>query len=252
MPSNVSSSPDQRTLWLLGVRIHSFTRAEALARLADFAARDRLRHVVTVNPEFLVLAGGHPEFRATLNQADLAVADGVGVVLASWLLGTPLPARLTGVDLADELAGLAAARGYGVYLLGAAPGVAQQAAEALRQRHPGLVISGAYAGAPGPDEEEALVERINAAGPRILLVAFGSPQQELWIARQRERLQVAVAIGVGGAFDFFSGKVRRAPRWMRALGLEWLYRLLREPWRWRRMLRLPVFAVRVLLQRLRG
>lgn len=252
MPPNVSSSPGQRTLSLLGVRIHSVTRAEALARLADFAATGPLHHVVTVNPEFLVIAGERPEFRATLNHAELAVADGVGLVLASWLLGMPLPTRLAGVDLADELVGLAAARGYGVFLLGAAPGVAQQAAEALRKRHPRLIISGAYAGSPEPGEEQALVARINAASPHVLLVAFGSPQQELWIARQRGRLQVAVAMGVGGAFDFLSGRVRRAPRWMRALGLEWLYRLLREPWRWRRMLRLPVFAGRVLLQRLRG
>ncbi|MGZ3584431.1 MAG: WecB/TagA/CpsF family glycosyltransferase, partial [Ktedonobacterales bacterium] len=174
------------------------------------------------------------------------VADGAGVVWAARLGGATLRGRVTGIDLLDACAQVAAERGYRLFLLGAAEGVARQAAERLEARYPGLRIAGTFAGSPAAAEQGDICAHIREAGGDIVFVAYGAPAQELWIARTRGDLGAAVAIGVGGAFDFVAGRVPRAPSWMRHLGLEWLYRLWREPWRWRRMLALPRFAVAVL------
>ena len=144
------------------------------------------------------------------------------------------------------LAGLCARRGWSVFLLGARPGVAEEAARRLVSQEPGLVVAGTHAGSPGPEEDEASVALVRAARPAVLLVAYGHPQQELWIARNRDRLGVPLALGVGGAFDYLAGRVRRAPGWMRQAGLEWLFRLVRQPWRVKRMAVLPIFAVEVM------
>ncbi len=141
---------------------------------------------------------------------------------------------------------LCAANGYRLYLLGAAHGVAEEAAARLRELAPDVQIAGTYAGSPSSTEEDEIIGRINAAHADILCVAYGAPAQDLWIQRNLARLPVALAMGVGGTFDFLSGRQRRAPRFIQRLGLEWLYRLYREPWRWRRMLALPQFALQVL------
>jgi N-acetylglucosaminyldiphosphoundecaprenol N-acetyl-beta-D-mannosaminyltransferase len=141
-----------------------------------------------------------------------------------------------------------ATHGYRLFLLGAAPGVAETAGQRLQELAPGLVIAGTYAGSPGPSEEYEIIERLRAAQADVLCVAYGAPAQELWIYRNLARLPVAVAMGVGGAFDFITGRQQRAPVRMQKLGLEWLYRLYRQPWRWRRMLALPHFALKVLLR----
>lgn len=202
--------------------------------------------VVTLNPEMVMAAQHDAELREAILRADLVVADGAGVVWAAWLAGATLRGRVTGVDLLDVCAQVAAERGYRLFLLGAAEGVARQAAERLEARYPDLYIVGAFAGSPAAAEQSEICARIREAGADIVFVAYGAPAQELWIARTRGDLGAAVAIGVGGAFDFVAGRVSRAPSWMRRLGLEWLYRLWREPWRWRRMLALPRFAVAVL------
>jgi N-acetylglucosaminyldiphosphoundecaprenol N-acetyl-beta-D-mannosaminyltransferase len=147
-----------------------------------------------------------------------------------------------------ELAKLCASHGYRMYLLGAAPGVAESAGARLQELAPGVSIVGSYAGSPAVAEEHEIIERIRVSEAEVLCVAYGAPAQDLWIQRNLERLPVALAMGVGGSFDFLAGRQRRAPRWMRKLGLEWLYRLYREPWRWRRMLALPQFAIQVILK----
>ena len=139
------------------------------------------------------------------------------------------------MDLAARLAALAAARGYRLFLLGAAPGVAERAAAAYTAANPGLIVAGTYAGSPAPDEEDAIIARVRAASPHILLVAYGAPAQDKWIARNLERLGVPVAMGVGGVLDYVAGVVPYAPAWLRRIGLEWLYRLVRQPWRRRRV-----------------
>lgn len=236
---------------ILGVGIHDVTEEEAVGWVERFIQESGPHQVVTVNPEFVIEARRNAAFRRVLNEADLAVPDGVGILWAGRLLGRPFRGRVPGVELVLRLAERAAEQGYRLFLLGAAPGVAEEAAARLRERYPGLTIAGTYAGSPDPAEEEEIGARIRAASPHILLVAYGAPRQDLWLKRNLPRLGVAVGIGVGGTLDYISGRVRRAPAWMRRYGLEWLYRLFRQPWRWRRMLSLPAFAALVLAEALR-
>jgi N-acetylglucosaminyldiphosphoundecaprenol N-acetyl-beta-D-mannosaminyltransferase len=231
---------------ILGIGVDAVSIAEAVDTLARFAASGRFHHAVTVNPEFIMAARADAAFAAVLNGADLAVPDGVGLLWAARRQGTPLPERVAGVDVVERLAEEAARRGLRLFLLGAQPGVAAEAGAVLSRRYPGLNIVGAFAGSPALAEESAIVERVQAAQPHVLFVAYGAPQQDVWIARNRRRLPVGLALGVGGAFDFISGRAQRAPQWMRRWGLEWLHRLLRQPWRWRRMLALPRFVLAVL------
>ena len=210
------------------------------------------RQIVTLNPEMVMAARGDATLRSVIQSAALVVPDGIGIVLASRLLGGSLSERVTGVDLIERLAPLAAARGYRLFLLGGAPGIAHEAARRLQARAPGLVVTGFHGDSPNPGDAAAILAAIREAQPDLLCVAFGSPTQEHWIAEHREELDVTVAIGVGGALDFIAGAVKRAPRWMRAAGVEWLYRLARQPWRWRRMRALPRFAVEIGRIRARG
>ena len=236
----------RQCLRILGIRIDDVTMDEAVERLAAFAASGVCHHAVTVNPEFIMEAQKNAAFAAILNAADLALPDGIGLVWAARWRGRPLRERVAGVDMVERLAAVAAQRGLRLFLLGAAPGVAEEAAAILAARYAGLVIAGTYAGSPRPEDDEAALSRIVSARPHILLVAYGAPRQDEWIERLRARLPVGVAMGIGGAFDFISGRRRRAPVWLQRLGLEWLHRLYMEPWRWRRMLALPGFVWAVL------
>jgi N-acetylglucosaminyldiphosphoundecaprenol N-acetyl-beta-D-mannosaminyltransferase len=233
-------------LAFLGVRVDDVTIDEALSAIARFVEEGQPCQVATVNPEFVMAAQRNPEFKMVLNAADLCVPDGVGIEWGSRLLRRPLRGRVPGVDLVWRLAGLAAERGWSIFLLGGFHGVGRKTAERLRQRYPRLRVAGAYEGHP---QDDLAVERVRAVRPDILLVAYGAPAQDLWIARHKDALRVPVSIGVGGSFDFIAGRARRAPVWLRRLGLEWLHRLAKEPWRWRRMLALPRFAILVLRQR---
>lgn len=257
MPTHLSIVPGQmpESVFILGVRVDRISQARALDQIMQMVARRRAsenripcQQVVTVNPEFVMAAQRDAAFRQAINAAALVVADGVGVVWAARLLKAPIPERITGVDTLVALAGRCAAVGYRIYLLGAVPGVAEETAARLRQLAPALQIAGTYAGSPASAEEEEIIERVRAAQTDILCVAYGAPAQDLWIYRNLLRLPAALAIGVGGAYDFISGRQRRAPRLMRRLGIEWLYRLYREPWRWRRMLALPRFAYNVIVK----
>jgi N-acetylglucosaminyldiphosphoundecaprenol N-acetyl-beta-D-mannosaminyltransferase len=245
-----AGSPTDRRLHVLGIPIDAATFDSLLEAIAGWiAAGDRPHQICTVSPEFVMIAQDDPDFMQVLRAADLCVADGVGLLFAARYLGHPLPERVTGSDGVPLIAERAARDGWKLFLLGAEPGVAEQAAARLVERYPGLQVMGTYAGRPSPDEEEEIAERVNASGADILLVAYGAPRQDLWIARNRARLKVHVAIGVGGTFDFIAGVVPRAPRWMRRVALEWLYRLYKQPSRWRRMLRLPRFVWAVLRHR---
>lgn len=242
------------SVYVLGVRVDRLSQQQALISIDQLITLYRqnssltCQQVVTVNPEFVMAAQHNTTFRQYINQAAIVVPDGTGVVWATRYLRLPAPERVTGTDMLPELARLCAQKGYRLYLLGAAPGVAEMAAERLQTLAPGLQIAGTYAGSPDPSEEDAIIERIRSAQADVLCVAYGAPAQELWIGRNLTRLHVAVAMGVGGAFDFLSGRQVRAPRLMQRAGLEWLYRLYREPRRWRRMLALPKFAILVMLK----
>jgi len=239
-----------KSVVLLGVRVDDVTSEEALAIIEGFIQEGTPHQVVTVNPEFVMAAQRDEEFRRVLNAAHLALPDGIGLVWASRLLGRPLRERVAGSDLVPKIAALAAERGYRLFLLGAAEGVADEAARRLREQNPGLVVAGTYAGSPAVEEEDEIVALVREARPHVLFVAYGAPQQDKWIARNLERLGVPVCMGVGGALDFIAGVVKRAPLWVQRLGLEWLHRLLHQPWRWRRQLALVKFAGLVLRERL--
>jgi len=217
----------------------------AVERVSRMVAAGGHHHIVTVNPEFLVMARYHLPFRAVLQQAALATADGAGVVLAARLHGTPLRGRVTGSDLVVALAQRAAREGWRVFLLGAAPGVAELAAAALCVMAPNLKVVGTFAGTPHERDAKEILARLAHARPDLLFVAYGAPSQDLWLAHYLGQTTAAVGIGVGGAFDFLAGRTPRAPLIMRQCGLEWLYRLWRQPWRARRMLALPAFAALV-------
>jgi N-acetylglucosaminyldiphosphoundecaprenol N-acetyl-beta-D-mannosaminyltransferase len=253
--AHADPSDPRPSVSVLGVRVDRLTQREVLAyaeqTLATYTRsqpHSPCQQIITINPEFVMTARHNPTFRQCINQSALVMPDGIGVVLAARYLGKPTPERVTGVDTLIELARLCATHGYRIYLLGAAPGVAELAAEKLQQLAPGLLIAGSYAGSPAVAEEDAIIERVRAAQTDLLCVAYGAPAQDLWIYRNLARLPVALAMGVGGSFDFLTGRQRRAPRLMQKLGLEWLYRLYREPWRWRRMLALPRFAILVLFK----
>lgn len=230
---------------ILGVPVDAVTEAEAVEWVGAAVADRRPRQVATVNPEFVMRARQDERFLQVLRQADLCLPDGYGVVWAARRLGQPLPQRLAGVDFIRALARRGAGEEWRFFLLGAAPGVAEAAGRALSAECPGLAIAGCLPGSPNPVEDVPLTQAVRAARTDILLVAYGAPAQDLWIARNLTLTGARVAIGVGGAFDFLSGRARRAPRWMQDHGLEWLHRLGQEPWRWRRMLALPRFALAV-------
>jgi N-acetylglucosaminyldiphosphoundecaprenol N-acetyl-beta-D-mannosaminyltransferase len=247
---NHLENPVKNRVFILGVPIDPATFDSLLETIAAWIARgDRVYQICTASPEFVMIAQDDPDFMRVLRSADLCVADGVGLLFAARYLGHPLPERVTGSDGVPLIAQRAAREGWKLFLLGAAPSVAEQAAARLIAQNPGLQIVGTYAGSPAPPEEADIVARVNASGADILLVAYGAPRQDQWIARNRARLNVHMAMGVGGTFDFVAGTVPRAPRWMRRLALEWLHRLYKQPWRWRRMLRLPRFVWAVIRYR---
>ncbi len=246
----------RRRLNILGVRVdnspleESVTHCARLLRLPPGGAGGRLHQVATVNPEFVMQARRDGAFRAVINRCDLATPDGAGIILAARLLGRPLRGRTTGVALTERLAALAAAEGHRLFLLGAAPGVAAEAERIWTTRYPGLPVAGVYPGSPAENEQEEITARVTATGADLLFVAFGAPAQDLWIARNAAALPtVRLALGVGGVFDYLTGRVPLAPPRWRQWGLEWLYRLYHQPWRWRRMLALPAFVLAVLGQR---
>jgi len=233
---------------ILGIPVDAVTQREALDWVARALQNGRPHQVATVNPEFVMRARRDPAFAAVLQRADLCLPDGAGLLWAARRAGRPLPARVAGVDFVRALTADGARSGWRFFFLGAAPGVAEAAAELLRAESPGLIVAGTLAGSPDPAQDTVTVPAIRQAMADVVLVAYGAPAQDFWIARNLVRSGARLGIGVGGAFDFISGRTRRAPRWMQDRGLEWLHRLAYQPWRWRRMLALPQFVVRVLLE----
>jgi N-acetylglucosaminyldiphosphoundecaprenol N-acetyl-beta-D-mannosaminyltransferase len=238
---------DGETVRILGVRVDCLDMASAVRAIERMVGdRGPMRLVATVNPEFVMRARVDDQFRSVLEGASLCLADGIGVVWAMRRQGCPQYERVPGSDLVPALARMCAERGWRPFLLGARPGVAGEAARRLEAAHPGLQVAGTHAGSPRPEDDEESLGLVAAARPDLLLVAYGAPDQELWIARNRGRLDVPVAIGVGGTFDYLAGRLPRAPVWMRRLHLEWLWRLAVQPARVRRMAVLPAYALAVL------
>lgn len=239
-----------------GTQVHQIDRSRTFELMREFASSGRAHRIVTVNLDFLRLAEDNPAFRSAINGADLAVADGMPLVWLSRLYGRPLPERVTGVDLIHEGCRIAIEQDRGIFLLGARDGVAAAAGERLQRLHPGLRIAGVFCPPQGPmnrKNHRRALKLIEHAAPIFLFVAFGAPRQDLWIAEHLSELNVGAAMGVGGVFDLLAGHSSRAPLWMQSAGLEWAYRLGREPRRlWRRYIvdDMPVFG-RLILRGLR-
>lgn len=239
--------PAPPELDILDVRIVNTTMDEAVDWILEKARGTEAAPVAFVNPDCLNIAYRDRAYHEVLGKAARVLPDGIGIHLACRLLGTSLRANVNGTDLFPKLCEKAVAAGVPLYLLGARPGVAQAAADAMCARFPGLAIAGVRDGYFPPEEEPAVLEAINRSGAGVLLVAMGAPRQELWLEARRERLVPPVRMGVGGLFDFYSGRIPRAPVWMREIGLEWTWRLLQEPGRmWRRyLIGNPLFLYRV-------
>jgi len=243
--------PAPAVLRLLGVDIDNIRMDEALDWIAAQAKAKTRATVAFVNPDCLNIAYRDRRYREVLARADRVLPDGIGIKLAGRLLGAALLENVNGTDMFPRLCERAVRDGLALFLLGARPGVAEAAAATMRERYPGLQITGCRDGYFKPAETDAVLAAINASGADILLVALGAPRQEIWLAEHRDRLAAGVGLGVGGLFDFYSGRMRRAPPWVRELGMEWAFRLLQEPGRlWRRYLvGNPLFLYRVLRQK---
>ena len=235
---------------VLDVAFDNVTMEEALDRAEELMAAGGPHYVVTPNAEFVQMAGRDPEFRALLAGADLTIPDGIGVIYASRILGRPLKGRVPGVDFAAGLCGRLARSGGKLYLLGAKPGVAEEAARRLREAHPGLTVCGTHDGYF--QEDGPVVEAVRAAGADVVFVCLGAPKQERWMAEYGAASGAKLLVGLGGSMDVFAGQVKRAPEAWQKLGLEWLYRLVKQPSRIGRMAKLPLFLVDAAAARVRG
>ena len=231
-----------------GVGFDPVTLGEAADRCRALLETDAGHYIVTPNPEIVWLARKMPELKAALNGADLVIPDGIGIIYAARLLGTPLKERVPGIELTEELLAYAASADLPVFLLGAKPGVSERAGEKLCGKYSGLRVVGCGDGYF--KEDEPVLARLRGSGARLILVCLGFPRQELWMAAHRDEVGPALMLGVGGSMDVFAGDVKRAPEaWCRA-GLEWLYRLISQPSRIKRMIKLPVFLLSVIWERI--
>ena len=226
---------------VLGVSFDDLTMDEAVEIALGFMQERRACYACTPNPEIVMAAKGDAALRAALSGAELVLADGVGITKAAAMLGTPLKSRVPGIDFASNVISRLAERGGSVYLLGAKPLVAEAAAEKLTQTYPGIVIAGTNDGYFTDDAP--VIEKINAASPDFLMVCLGSPKQELWMSANAGRLSCGLMAGLGASLDGLAGNVQRAPETWRRLGLEWLYRVIKEPKRLGRVMKLPAFVL---------
>lgn len=222
---------------MLGVKIDNVTFSDAMAKIQAFLMVEEVHHIATVNPEFMVTAQSDEAFKNILNNTDLNVPDGVGLKFGAWMSGQKIGERITGVDLTWEICKLAAEKGYSVYFLGGAEGVAQKAAQNIELLNSDLKMVGIASPQVSPDGSTniSVIDDINNSGADILFVALGAPKQEKFINRYRDQLKVKLAMGNGGTFDYIACIVPYAPAWIRKIGLEWLYRLFTQPKRWKRI-----------------
>jgi len=235
---------------VMTIAFDNITMEEAVGTaMGHIAARTRCR-VVTPNAEFALESKKNPRFLRILNSSQLVLADGISVVLASKIIGDPMQGRVTGVGFAQALAAAMAKEEKSLFLLGAKPGVAEQAAEKLQQTYPGLKIAGTHDGYF--KDEAPVVDAINAAKPDALLVCLGAPKQEYFMEVHDGELEVPVMAGLGGSMDVLAGNVKRAPEFYQNHGLEWLYRLVKEPQRWKRMIKLPIYLVDAFVWKIKG
>lgn len=234
---------------VMGVGFDNLTKQEFTARAREMLRSKEKGYCVTPNAEILYESIQDGEFRALLNGAALVLPDGAGVVLGAKILGTPLKEKVAGIEFGEQICALLAETGGRLYLLGSKPGIAEEAGRRLAEKYPGLVICGTADGYF--KDENAVIEKINEAKPDAVFVCLGAPKQEKFIKNHFEELDATLMLGLGGSLDGYAGAVQRAPKWMIDLSLEWLYRLLKEPKRLGRMMRLPKFVLVCVGEKLR-
>lgn len=233
----------------MGVSFDNLTKIEFTERARQMLAAKEKGYCVTPNAEIVYEAVKDPGFRELLNGAALVLPDGAGVVLGAKILGTPLREKVAGIEFGEELCALLAQTGGRLYLLGGKPGIAELAGEKLQEKYPGLTVCGTADGYF--QDEKAAVEKLNMAKPDVVFVCLGAPKQEKFIRKHFEEMNATLFLGLGGSLDGYAGVAHRAPRWMINLSLEWLYRLIREPKRLGRMMRLPKFVLICFREKLR-
>lgn len=243
---------ERNTVDILGIPVDNVTMEEALAKLEGYLESSAVNTIYTPNAEILMEAQRDPSLGNILKNADLLVADGAGVVLASKILGCPVAEKVSGIDLVKRSFPLAAADGKSYFLFGSKPGIAEAARERILEMYPDVKVAGCRNGYFKDEDTDSIIEQINSSNADILLVALGAPRQEKWIHQNKSRLRVKVCMGVGGTLDVLAGHVKLAPEFMRKAGLEWLYRLYREPWRYKRMMDLPRFTLLAFKTRIFG
>ncbi len=232
-------------LEILGIGIDRIDSNEALRQIGQFIASGTPHQIVTANAEIIYQASKNEKMKNVINAAQMVTADGSGVVWASRQLGQPLAQRVTGIDLVNSICEQSAKDKWKIYILGSAPGVADTAANNIRDKFPGCNIVGTHHGYFNEQEEVQIIAELEQLQPDVLFVALGAPKQEYWIADHIQQLNIPVAMGIGGSMDVLSGNVKRAPKWMQKMSLEWLYRLLIQPTRFKRVLALPKFMLAV-------
>lgn len=234
---------------ILGIEYNNTTSAQAAKEINEYAFNGQKGYVVTPNAEIAETCFKNAELREAVTGADFILPDGAGVILASKIIGTPLKGRVTGIDTARELLDLMSKQRKRLYLLGAKPGIAQKAADNILKQYPNIVIAGIHHGYFKEDEE--VIDRINAAKPDVVFAALGYPRQEIFMFRNRQKIN-AVMMGIGGSVDIFAGEAKRAPDFFINHNLEWFYRLLKQPTRIGRMMKLPKYIIRALLWKITG
>lgn len=240
----------RKTINVLDIPVDNVTMDEAVERFKVLISENKLHTVYTPNAEIMMAAQRDSELKKILSTADMLLPDGAGVVLASKIIGTPLKERVAGFDFSIECFKLSSKMNISYFFLGGKPGVAEEAANKLKIDTPHINIVGIRDGYFSPEQETEIIETINSSNADVLLVGLGAPRQEKWIYQNKDRLNTKICIGVGGTFDGIAGIAKRAPLFFRKNGLEWLYRLYKEPWRFKRMMDLPRFIILVTFKKL--
>ena len=242
---------------ILDVPVDMVNEVEAMEVFRELMKTGGCSTIVTPNSEIIVNATKDPELKRMIEQADLVIPDGIGLVYASRIMGVPLEHRVTGIDFLEAILGYLEETGQTIFFLGSKPGdaenlgIAEMAVEKMKEKYPGLKVAGTHHGYFKEPDEQGIVDAINSSGADFLCVAMGSPKQEKFVARYRKELNIKGAIGVGGSLDVWAGTLKRAPEFYRNHGLEWLYRLIQEPSRYKRMAALPLFMIKVVVSRAR-
>lgn len=234
---------------IFGVPISKLGFRDTLAHLVAAVESRKPHQVITANPIMVMTAMEDPAYMQMMKAAEMVVPDGAGVVWAAGYVGNPVTERVPGIEIMSELFSVAEQRGWRVYLLGASPEVITAAVDNIRQKHPRLIVAGYRDGYFGPEADAEVIAEIRGAEPDLLFVGRSAATQDPWIGQYKEALGVPVMMGVGGSFDIFAGKLKRAPKLFRQLKLEWFYRLIQEPYRYKRMLVLPKFAMKVIREK---